>query len=34
MQALFGTRTTADINLALQILILLGLLGGYVLARR
>ena len=34
MQALFGTRTTADINLALQILILIGLLGGYVLARR
>ncbi|MGH2535125.1 MAG: plastocyanin/azurin family copper-binding protein [Thermomicrobiales bacterium] len=34
MQSLFGTRTTADINLVLQILLLIGLWIGFVLARR
>jgi len=34
MQALFGTRTAADINLAAQLLILAGLLVGFALARR
>lgn len=34
MQSLFGTRTTADINLALQILLLIGLWIGFLLARR
>lgn len=34
MQDLFGTRTTADINLALQILLLVGLWIGFVLARK
>ncbi|MGH2558691.1 MAG: plastocyanin/azurin family copper-binding protein [Thermomicrobiales bacterium] len=34
MQSLFGTRTTADINLILQIMLLVGLWIGFVLARR
>ena len=34
MQALLGTRTAADLNLAAQILILAGLLIGFALARR
>ncbi len=34
MQALFGTRTAADINLAAQLIILAGLLVGFALARR
>jgi plastocyanin len=34
MQALVGTRTAADINLAAQIVILIGLLIGFLLARR
>ena len=34
MQALFGTRTAADINLVAQLLLLAGLLAGFILARR
>ena len=34
MQALLGTRTAAEINLAAQVLILLGLYAGFFLARR
>lgn len=34
MQALLGTRTAADINLVLQLLILAGLIAGFYLARR
>ena len=34
MQTLFGTRAAADINLALQIFLLAGLLVGFYLARR
>jgi plastocyanin/uncharacterized membrane protein YozB (DUF420 family) len=34
MQTLLGTRTAADINLAAQLLLLAGLLAGFVLARR
>jgi plastocyanin/uncharacterized membrane protein YozB (DUF420 family) len=34
MQALFGTRTAADINLIAQLLLLAGLLTGFILARR
>jgi len=34
MQALFGTRTAADINLIAQLLLLAGLLAGFFLARR
>jgi plastocyanin/uncharacterized membrane protein YozB (DUF420 family) len=34
MQALFGTRTAADINLIAQLLLLGGLLAGFILARR
>jgi len=34
MQALFGTRTAADINLIAQLLLLAGLLAGFILARR
>jgi plastocyanin/uncharacterized membrane protein YozB (DUF420 family) len=34
MQALFGTRLAADINLVAQLLLLAGLLVGFVLARR
>jgi plastocyanin len=34
MQALFGTRTAADLNLAAQLLLFLGLLIGFALARR
>ena len=34
MQELFGTRTAADINLVAQILLLAGLLVGFILARR
>ena len=34
LQALFGTRTAADINLAAQLLLLAGLLVGFSLARR
>lgn len=34
MQALFGTRTAADINLLAQVLILAGLLVGFFLARK
>ncbi len=33
MQALFGTRTAADINLVAQLLLLAGLLAGFILAR-
>lgn len=34
MQALLGTRTAADINLIAQLLLLAGLLAGFILARR
>lgn len=34
MQALLGTRTAADLNLAAQVILLAGLLGGFWLARR
>jgi plastocyanin len=34
MQSLFGTRTTADINLVAQIVLLVGLWVGFVLARK
>ena len=34
MQAIFGTRTAADFNLVLQLLLLVGLLAGFALARR
>jgi plastocyanin/uncharacterized membrane protein YozB (DUF420 family) len=34
MQALLGTRTAADINLVAQLLLLAGLLAGFILARR
>ncbi|MDQ3225631.1 MAG: hypothetical protein M3Q50_03225, partial [Chloroflexota bacterium] len=34
MQALFGARGAADINLVLQILLLAGLLAGFYLARQ
>ena len=34
MQSLFGTRTTADVNLVAQIVLLVGLWVGFVLARR
>jgi plastocyanin/uncharacterized membrane protein YozB (DUF420 family) len=33
MQSLFGTRMTADINLAAQVMLLAGLWGGFILAR-
>jgi hypothetical protein len=34
MQSLFGTRTTADVNLVAQLVIIIGLWGGFLLARR
>jgi plastocyanin/uncharacterized membrane protein YozB (DUF420 family) len=34
MQSLFGTRTTADINLVAQIVLIVGLWAGFVLARK